>query len=132
MTLSVDETDGSRSVTLVTGYEFVRDRERGLGGGGLYKRARDAGTIPAGPAHAVKSDEQQSVCGKTMKMITNNPWPPGNGKPMPRLPRGRPGLIWPDRPIVVHMRSKPDLATRFAQLTGLSSYRLRSHSPLDT
>jgi hypothetical protein len=63
MILLVDESSNSHSVTLQSGYEFVRDAEPSLGGGGLYKRARDAGAIPDGPAHAVEPGEQRSICG---------------------------------------------------------------------
>jgi hypothetical protein len=77
MILSVDEFDSSRSVTLVTGYEFVRDAEPGLGRGGAYKRSRDAGAIRSGVAHAVESGKQHSICGKPMQDFNGPPWPPG-------------------------------------------------------
>ena len=82
MIFSVDESDNLRSVTLVTGYEFVRDAEPRLGRGGLYKRARDAGAIPVGPAHAVRSGEQESICQKMMPKIEGS-WPPGMGSLCP-------------------------------------------------
>jgi hypothetical protein len=82
MILAVDETGGSPSVTLVTGYEFVRDAEPQLGGGGGYKRVRDAGAIAVGPAHAVESGERRSICGKTMQDI-KGPWPPVMGERCP-------------------------------------------------
>jgi hypothetical protein len=75
----VDESDNSCSVQLVSGYGFVRDAPPQLGSGRLYQRARDAGAIPVGAAHAVRFGEQDAACGTTMKMITNNPWPPGMG-----------------------------------------------------
>ncbi len=76
MILSVDE----HSVKLVIGHEFVRDAQPGLGGGARFKRARDAGAIPVGPAHAVEQGERRSLCGKTMEKITDSPWPPVMGR----------------------------------------------------
>jgi hypothetical protein len=80
MILSVEEFDNSRSMTLVTGYEFVQDAEPQLGSARLYKRARDASTIALGTAHAVESGgELRSICGKMMQK-TFGPWPPVMGQ----------------------------------------------------
>jgi hypothetical protein len=80
MIMSVDESNNLHPITLVIGYEFVRDAQPSLGGGGRFKRARDAGVIPDGPAHAVESGERRSICGKTMERIIDNPWPPVMGE----------------------------------------------------
>lgn len=54
---------------LVIGYESVQQRPT-RPGGGLYPKAGDV--IGAGPAHAVRSGEQESVCGRRMRK-TNGP-----------------------------------------------------------
>jgi hypothetical protein len=72
--------DNSRSVPLVVGYEFMRDAQPAPSRGARFKRTRDAGAIPVGPAHAVEPGERRSICGKIMESPpTGNPWPPVMG-----------------------------------------------------
>ncbi len=75
----MDESDNPHAVTLVSGYELAQDAPPSLGSGRLYRSVRDADALPVGQAHAVRRGEQDSVCGKTMRKVTDTPWPPGMG-----------------------------------------------------
>jgi hypothetical protein len=71
-------------MTLLIGYEAVRDASGDVAGGGA--KSADF-TMPDGPAHAVESGqagEQRSICGEVMQVVlTEREWPPPFGSQCP-------------------------------------------------
>lgn len=62
-------------MTLLVGYEGFRDPEPSIKAGQRFRDIGEVGTMPVGPAHAVKEGENRALCG-THVIVTDKPWPP--------------------------------------------------------
>ena len=69
-------------VSHVVGY-VMKDRTPGVGRGGGYKRASDAGAQATSPAHAVPIGEAVALCGQPVTPMADRPWPPAFGSRCP-------------------------------------------------